>query len=69
MSDSRCRRYHPVWMTHAQMSDVLAVLESQQVEGSYFGNRRQFEMRLRDSIAAVEAAIFNCIDENERPSR
>lgn len=56
-------------MTHAQMSDGLAVLESQQVEGSYFGNRRQFGMRLRDSIAAVEAAIFNCIDENERPSR
>ena len=51
------------------MSDVLAVLESRQAEGSYFGNRRQFEMRLRDSIAAVEAAIFNCIDENERPSR
>lgn len=69
MSDRRCRRYHPVWLTHAQMSDVLAVLGSRREEGSYFGNRRQFETRLRDSIAAVEAAIFNCIDETERPTR
>ena len=57
---SRCRRYHPVWLTHAQMGDVIAILKRHQEEGSYWGNRKQFETRLGDSIE-IEQVVVNLV--------
>ena len=65
---SRCRRYHPVWLTHAQMSLLEELCDQQKQDGSYWGNREQFAKRLDDTTSALIAADVNCIDETERPS-
>ena len=53
---SRCRRYHPVWLTHAQMSLLEELCDQQKQDGSYWGNREQFAKRLDDTTSALIAA-------------
>ena len=64
---SRCRRYHPVWLTHAQIGLLMDLCADQKRDGSYWGNREQFAKRLDDTTFALIAAYGNCIDEMERP--
>lgn len=63
----RCRRYHPVWLTHAQISDLTSLVVSHQDEGSYWGPQEQHYKRIEDIRFALNAADFNCVDEMERP--
>jgi hypothetical protein len=66
---SRCRRYHPVWLTHTQIGLLMSLCADQERDGSYWGNREEFEKRLEDCTAALFVADDNCIDEMERPKR
>lgn len=67
MSDPRCRRYHPVWLTHAQIVLLKALCAERQWTGVYFGNRAQYGKRLDAAQFALDAADGNCVDEMERP--
>jgi len=67
VSAPRCRRYHPVWLTHSQMDLLESLCDQQKQDGSYWGNREQFAKRLADTAFALTAATCNCIDEMERP--
>lgn len=66
---TRCRRFHPVWLTHTQMDLLRELLEDHIQEGSYWGPREQHYRRTDDTVAAINAADGNCVDENERPKR
>ena len=67
MSAPRCRRYHPVWLTHAEARELEALVAVRLEDGSYYGNREQYTHRLLRCSAALHAADGNCVDEMERP--
>jgi len=67
MSAPYCRRYHPVWLTHAQMDLLETLCVDRKRDGSYYGNREQYAERLDAAAFALTAASCNCVDEMERP--
>jgi len=69
MSDRRCRRHHPAWLTHTELQEVVALIENRLSEGSYYGPKDEYTNRLLRCKTALFAADWNCCDENERPKR
>lgn len=67
MTAPRCRRYHPVWLTHAQMELLETLCDERKIDGCYSGNREQYAKRLDAAAFALTAATCNCVDEMERP--
>ena len=67
MSAPRCRRYHPVWLTHAQIQLLKALCVEREWNGQYHGNRAQYSRRLDGAFYALDSADGNCVDEMERP--
>ena len=68
-SPSRCRRYHPVWLTHVQIEEMRCIVAKVQSEGSYYAPRDQYLKRLDEIKNALLATHGNCVDEMERPKR
>ena len=66
-STSRCRRFHPVWLTHVQVRDLLAVVTRHMDSGVYWDNQERHGKRMNDIRFALIAADWNCADEMERP--
>ena len=67
MTAPRCRRYHPVWLTHAQMDLLESLCDERRLDGSCFGNREQYTNRLEAATFAIVCSNCNCVDEMERP--